>query len=85
MASLLAKDRGSANVYLDRFTSLGHAIRPLHTNEITHIRAFNELAIIGPQGPLKSHGGFLGKLLHHRRTPNADGTSRAQVADVVGF
>jgi hypothetical protein len=43
------------------------------------------LAIIGPQGPLKSHGGFLGKLLHHRRTPNADGTSRAQVADVVGF
>ena len=85
MASLLAEDRGGANIHVDRSTSLGHATGSFHANHQAHLRAFHEATVVSHQGALKSHVSFFGKLLHHGRPTDADGTSGAQLADVVGL
>jgi len=77
VASLLAENRGGANVHLDLLSGLGHAIGTLHAHQVAHISGFNEATIVSHQGSLKSHGGFLGKLLHDHCPPGAESTGGA--------
>ena len=81
---LLAEHGGGADVQLQRNTLPGQAAGALDADQQAHLGRFHVPAVIGHQGSRKSHGGFLGELLHHGLPYVAEGTGWTTVADVVG-